>query len=122
MRLFLVTILIFSLNLVGSSQNEGLDKIRADIATETEDSIRIQMMIELANECRYYFPEDIVRYNEEAFILSEEANYSLGSGLALKGLGNYYADKGNYDSAMRYYMKAELVFKKLGNKKQKYPR
>ena len=118
MRLFLVIILIFRLNFIGNSQNEGLDKIRADIASETEDSIRIQMMIELANECRYYFPEDIVRYNEEAFILSEEANYSLGSGLALKGLGNYYADKGNYDSAMQYYMKAELVFKKLGNKKQ----
>ena len=118
MKLLIVTILIFSLNLVGNSQNEGLDKIRTDIASETEDSIRIQMMIELANECRYYFPEDIVKYNEEAFILSEEVNYSLGSGLALKGLGNYYADKGNYDSAMQYYMKAELVFKKLGNKKQ----
>ena len=92
--------------------------MRAAIKSETDDSLRIQMMIELANECRYYYPEEIIKYNEEALILSEAANYSLGSGLALKGMGNYFADKGEYDSAMHCFLKAELVFKKLGNKKQ----
>lgn len=80
-----------------------------------DDSVRVQVLIDLAKECRYNDPEDLKRYNQEALKLSEKNEYTLGEGLALKGMGSYYFDRAEYDSAIYYFNRAELIFGNLGD-------
>jgi signal transduction histidine kinase/ActR/RegA family two-component response regulator len=77
------------------------------------DTSRINTLIELANECRFYYPDDLMRYNKEALDLSQKTEYQYGEALALKGIADYYYHNSRYDSAMIYLEKAELIFKKL---------
>ncbi len=105
-------------NLFAYSQSIKLDSLKSVLGSANNDSLKIQMLLEMANECRYYAPDDLRRFNRQALLLSEKTNFSLGEGLALKGLGKYFYDLGKYDSAMYYYTEAELRFREIGDKKE----
>ncbi|HEY9113938.1 MAG TPA: histidine kinase dimerization/phospho-acceptor domain-containing protein, partial [Bacteroidales bacterium] len=111
---FLIIIIFFSF----SGNADDLNKSYYNKQTQNDDTTRVQELINLANECRYYFPESQAGYAREALEISQKTNYSLGEGLALKGLGKYFFEQGNYDSSYYYYTKAKLVFSNLGNNKE----
>ena len=111
-------ILLLFTGIVSTGQNNELDSLRLVLGEMESDSSRMQILIEMANECRYYYPEDLRRYNQQALQLAEKNDYSLGEGLALKGMGKYFYDMGQYDSADYYYNRAELVFRGMDDKKE----
>lgn len=119
MKWLLVTyFFLFFIFLSFSLKAEGLVKSYYNSQTQYDDTARVQELINLANECRYYFPESQAGYTREALEISKKTKYSLGEGLALKGLGKYFFEQGNYDSSLCYYTKAKIVFSRLGNNKE----
>lgn len=117
-RFLLKYLILFLIFLSISAKAEGLDKAYYNNQTQNNDTARVRELIDLANECRYYFPESQAGYTREALEISKKTKYSLGEGLALKGLGNYFFEQGNYDSSFYYYTEAKSIFQKLGNNKE----
>jgi len=115
---FKIYFLIIVIFLSVSGMADDLNKFYYNSQTQYDDTTRVQELINLANECRYYYPESQAGYAREALEISKKTNYSLGEGLALKGLGKYFFEQGNYDSSLYYYTKAKLVFSNLGNNKE----
>ena len=85
---------------------------------QDSDSSKVNALIELANECRYYQPDDLIRINKQALDLSKKTDYQYGEALALKGIANYYYDNAQYDSALFYLEKAERIFVGLDEKEE----
>jgi len=100
------------------SQSDRINQLRFDLNTRIDDSLKVVLLIDLANECRYYYPEETKRYFNQALTIAKENRYEIGSGKALKGLGNYFLDLGIYDSAQYYFDESEKIFSRLGFKKE----
>lgn len=115
LKIFIAALLV---TVISVSAAQELDRLYYNYQTEFDDTSRVQELIDLANECRYYFPESQEGFVREALQISKETNYSLGEALALKALGNYFFELGNYDSSYKYYTQSKSILSSLGNKKE----
>lgn len=112
---FFISFIFFSIILF--SQTGRINQLNVELNSADSDSTRIFILVELANECRFVFPEDARKHLDKAFDLSKKTKNYIGEGFALKGLGNYFLDIGIYDSALYYYSKSGKIFEEIGDKK-----
>ncbi len=114
----MIHIILMLSGFIAAGQNIELDSMRTVLDGMNNDTARVNILIEMADECRYNFPEDVKLFNDQALQLAQASDYSLGEGLASKGLGKYHYDIGQYDSAMYYYNRAEMIFRGMDDKKE----
>ncbi|MGB5171253.1 tetratricopeptide repeat-containing sensor histidine kinase [Eudoraea sp.] len=86
-----------------------LQNLRASQAFNPNDSTYVDLLLELRTRFRYYNRDSALLLTQEALSLSGNIGYRLGESKALIGIGDYYSDKGQTDSAIVNYAQALSV-------------
>lgn len=84
----------------------ALETLRESNSFSPKDSAYIDLLLDLRARYRYYNRDSALLFTKEALDLSIESGYKKGESNALLGIGDYYSDKGQTDSAIVQYVKA----------------
>ena len=87
------------------------------IKTMKNDTAKVNVLNQLAEELKDYNSEQGLSYAQEALEISQNLNYKKGIGLALKALGINYYRMGVYDASLNNSLKASLIFSDLNEKR-----
>ena len=111
--LFFLTFLCSSL--VGWTQNYEIDRLKEEIASQSDDSLKVNNLILLSNQYLGVDPNESVRYGIEAQKLANKLHYK-GEAYAYKAVGNgYYYLSDNRNAALQFQNSLKL-FDSLGYK------
>ncbi len=94
---------------------EHIATIKAENSEYTNDTIYIDLLINLGSEMRFYQNDSLLLLAEKALDLSLKVDYQKGESQSLVGLGDYYSDKGEALKAIDYYEQALILAKKINN-------
>lgn len=80
------------------------------------DTTRVLWLMELQKYSVFNDAEDFLPYMQEALEISEEIGYRAGIGNSLNGIGVYYFQRSDYETALDYVLKSIQVLDSLGLK------
>ncbi|MBN2894015.1 MAG: tetratricopeptide repeat protein [Bacteroidales bacterium] len=112
---FLLIISISSLPVF--AQLNKIDSLENLLQNHTkEDTIRVILLNEIANEKYRTETDKTILYTEEAYSISVQTNYSKGEAESLRLLGICHYYKSNYPLAYEYYKQSLEVAENINNK------
>lgn len=94
---------------------DDVDSLKLLLDKQVNDTIKVQMLNQLAEDHLYIDHEKIYDYAKQALELSEVANYQKGIALSYNNLGTYFRTKGIYDESIDYYFNALDIMEKLND-------
>jgi uncharacterized coiled-coil protein SlyX len=98
--LLTVGLLLFIAQL--SAQNRTIDSLNALLVNHPQsDTIRVNLLNELGNRLLDFDPEKSLKSSEQALKLSREINFVPGEIKALRRMGSYYYQVGDYAAALK---------------------
>ena len=102
------TLLIISVSLIKlNAQISEIDSLENLLQNhKEEDSIRVNLLNEIASQYQSVDRDKVYEYTKEADRLSDKINFQEGKIESLNLLGIYYATQGEYQKALEYF---ELV-------------
>jgi len=115
MRLFfsICLVCVFCFTLPGYSQAR-LDSLEQIIKTTTNDSLKIEALLQLANNTTNQ--QNAIDYGLQALQIVEKNDFSpMMHGVVLNSLGIYYYQLGNYERTLDYFYQASDVYENLGD-------
>lgn len=102
-----------------SQEGEVIDGIKAKLKShKTKDSVKMELMIDLAWEYSFYDFRQAINICDEAIQQSKEINYESGIATALSIKGNSYRAMAIYDSAY-YFLNQALAIRQKQNRPNK---
>lgn len=96
-----------------SSVADSLEK--ALIQYKTADTLRVNLLNEIANEIRGVDGEKSLVYATNALDLAQTLSYKKGEAEALKTIGTHYYYKSSYPQAIDYFQQSMHLFEQLGD-------
>ena len=97
--------------------NGKLDSLNRLLIKATDDSVKVDLLINMAGATYLSSPSTAIKYCEEARALSEKIRFDDGLANALGWLAYLNEQQGEIDRALDYYRKALLISEKNKNKK-----
>ena len=114
--LILLFIFFFSARL-GKSQTSRTDSLESLLHRYTaEDTIRVNLLNEIASDLRYYDYEKSLYYCEKAIELADKLDFKKGKAESFNTIGVNYYMKGKDSLSFKYYTKSLKLHEELGNK------
>jgi tetratricopeptide (TPR) repeat protein len=87
-----------------------LDSLQSELRKSTVDAQKIVLLQKIMVQYRRSNSEKHFEYLSQGLELSEKLSKTQDQGIFLKELGLYHKNKGNLDSALRYYEKSREIF------------
>ncbi len=81
----------------------------------TEDTIRINLLNEIAYKLYQINIESMHKYANEALEIADKLEFAKGKAESLRIMGIYYRIKGDYPLALEFYQSSLKLFEQLGN-------
>ncbi len=115
----ILSILIFTSTISGvHAQSAKLDSLENLLEQHLkEDTIRVNLLNEIAYLSRRSEPEKSLSYVEEALELGNKLNFKKGKALSFKIFGLHFFLKSDYPVALEYYQKALKIGEEIGDRK-----
>lgn len=110
-----VLVLFFSIDMVSAQQNSWMDTI-PELKGITEDSARVDMLIELSKACFRSTPQKAIDYAEAAKGIAESIDYTKGVALALKYVGMGYYIQADWMDVILAWKQSAAEFEKIDDK------
>jgi|GEM_PF-2908967 len=112
--------IIFNCSLsISKAQTPDIDSLKAVAENQSfSDTTRIYAKGEWAYALRNISLDSLKLLSEQTLLEAENLNYFNGIGMAKKGLGRYWAERGDYGKAVSIYKEALKSFQKAKNEKQ----
>lgn len=85
-----------------TAQKSKADSLRALLAVEKKDSLRVKRMWQLASEVKNYDPEEALRIAQRGLFLAKEIRDTEGQSRSLGVIANTFLNLGNYPKALEY--------------------
>lgn len=106
--------ILFIISISSFSQNTKLiDSLKQELSKRKEaDSIKVMILTRLHEKLMFSKPEEAKIYAEQGLQISKQINYTKGIAIGYMHRADYFANKYENDSALFYYDKAKIVFKK----------
>ena len=104
------------LSISGSAQNSEADSLKLLIAKSSNDSSKVDNLLQLSKVYISSSPEEALKYGNEALNLSQKLNYNSGSAYALKNIGMVYYNQTHYVETIEYWSQSYLLFDSVGDK------
>ncbi len=82
-----------------------------------QDTLHIQLLIDLGKEMRYLSTDSLLSLSEEALSYSQRIEHLRGQSESYLGLGDYFSDQGKRKAAITNYNKGLILAKNLNNYK-----
>lgn len=102
----LFTLIITFLSLVSLGQNQVLDSLNNVLKTSAEDTVKVEILLQLAYQYRNIDADKSLSSAQEALALADDLNYAKGQVLATRNIGMAYYKAGAYDTAIVLCKKA----------------
>lgn len=114
---FLIAFICTSSN--SNSQNKQLDSLQDLLKTTTNDTLKINILVQISRSYLYDFNnvEKMKQYATQVIKLSQKINYKKGIANGYLYYGVYFNGQANYDYALTYYIKALKLFDELKDNK-----
>lgn len=91
------------------------DSLKILIESAREDTIKVNLLIELSTHYRRSSSKEAINYGLEARDLAQQLNFQKGEAFALKYIGMGYYFLGNYFETINYWQMALETFEASGN-------
>jgi len=111
--------LLFSIIFVGYSQDKELDNLNRTFKHATHDTSRCNLLVSIAEYLYYSNPDTVIPLSEQTIKLvdlnlskansKEKSAYLKSKASSLNNIGIIYADKGDLNNAINYYLKCVQV-------------
>jgi len=99
-------------------QNQRVvDSLHSKLAALTDDTLRVNLLNELAWEYRYSSPDTALQYGSKALMLARSLGYKLGEAEALYQTGNIHRYQGRYVQAIEVYTEGIRISENVGDKR-----
>ncbi|OFY67512.1 MAG: hypothetical protein A3H98_13885 [Bacteroidetes bacterium RIFCSPLOWO2_02_FULL_36_8] len=109
-------ILVSSVFFCVTAGNRGDDSLRSIIQKEKNDTIKINLLNQLANSLLMKNPDSGLFLSQQAITLSQQKKFYSGLANGYENAGLCFAQKGDYKSAYDFYVKAINSHEILGSK------
>lgn len=117
MRKLIIILLILNIFRVNAQDKSRLDSLNNVFKDTNKDTVKVQLMIAMAEEVLLSNPAEAMEYVQKSKVLSEKINYTLGMA-NVYGWQAYFAEQeGEIDTALVYYQKSLSMFQALNRKK-----
>ena len=91
--------------LCASAQNRVVDSLNSLLATAKQDTNKVNLLWNLANEYNAFKPDTARILAEQALLLAEKIKYTEGESRSLGAIANALNQVGNYPRALEYYLR-----------------
>ncbi len=109
------SLLLLSTGIILHAQNTRVDSLKNLLQELGLDTVRVDMLNEIAGTLYRIDPAGAVQYGKEAGILADMVNYPRGKALAYKNIGLGYYMQGEYAEAFRNWEPALEIYEELGS-------
>lgn len=106
-------LLLFFSNRINA--NTHVDSLQTALNNTSVDTIKVNILLELAKETQPDNKELFISYNEKAFQLSDSIAYYWGIAKSAFKLGEYFLEKEEYPNCLNYYLHAIDAYSKLND-------
>ncbi len=97
---------------VGFSQNSTIDSLSNVLKLTRNDIDRSQLLNAIADEYKATDPQLMLKYANEALVLSKKIKHTTAEGNAYLNIGNANIILGNYPMALQNFSNAQVIFEK----------
>lgn len=101
----------------GYSQNLDLKTLIEDVNNRKDDTVKVNMLIQICDSLYRTRPVETIKYATEAHELSQKLNFKKGEAYADKHIGMGYFIQAEYVKAFDYFQQSLDIFEILNNKK-----
>jgi signal transduction histidine kinase len=115
--LIAIVLILSSFFLSVNAQNSSIDSLENLLQKHTQkDSVRVNLLFEIFTVyIKNRNLEKAIEYNKIAEEISKEISYERGIAKSLDNIGTYYYNKGDLNSAAKYWLISLEEFKKLND-------
>jgi serine phosphatase RsbU (regulator of sigma subunit) len=99
------------------AQDIRIDSLNAALQNAEEDTLRVNILNELADHLYPSDPEQAIRYGIDAKVLAENSNYRKGLAFAYKNIGLGHYMLGNFTEALENWDPSLALYMELGDDK-----
>ncbi len=101
-----------------NAQRSYADSLRQELATATEDTHKVNLLVALSSIYKWSYPDSGILYAQEALQLAQKLNYTQGEINAYLSASEAFSGKGNYPKALEASLKTLELSEKLGDSSQ----
>ena len=118
MRRFSMFLLCLLINLGHEglyARKHGLDSLLQELPDQNEDTNKVRLLDEIANEFGEKYPDESIKYELQELKLAEKLNWNPGIANACNHLGEGYDLKRNFDVSLEYMHRAMNIYEQIGD-------
>ncbi|MFC2130879.1 tetratricopeptide repeat protein [Bacteroidota bacterium] len=105
------------INIVYSNSPENsIDSLKRIIESASHDTTYVNISNDLADKLRSKDSKMALYYANNALMIAKKINFKSGMAKSLRYIATINSRKGNYDSAIEYYLESKKVYKEIGDK------
>ncbi|MBX2970494.1 MAG: tetratricopeptide repeat protein [Cyclobacteriaceae bacterium] len=116
MKASTIWVLIFLVTFSGGAQTPELDSLLLNLKNySVKDSVRAQLLLDIAVKMRRINPNEALTYYTEAFETADAAGVSAIQSKANNGMAICYGMMGEYPSAIEYFQRTLAISKRIND-------
>jgi signal transduction histidine kinase/CheY-like chemotaxis protein len=100
---------------VALAQDAKIDSLKALLKTADEDTIKVNILLDLSKRLYSLEPDESIRLGNQANDLAERSGFKQGVAYALKNIGLAYYTKGKYSETLGYWQQSLKLFEAIGD-------
>ena len=120
MKIILISVVMLFTANSAIAQLEGqakIDSLLKELPKITEDTNRVNLLLDIAYEYIYTNPDDGINYCQKAIKLSNQLGWHSGEARCLNNLASMYSiEKQDLTKALEYYNEALIIYRRTGDK------
>lgn len=97
------------------AQKSTVDSLIALLEKTNDDTIRINLMLDISSDYQGKNNDNAIKYAKEAYLLAKSINNSESIVQSLIYIGNSFYYKGDYEQTITYYLQALTEYEKSGH-------
>src|SRR6185295_10042192 len=97
------------------TQDAKIDSLKALLKTANEDTIRVNILLDLSKRLYLIEPDESIRLGNQANDLAQKSDFKKGVAYALKNIGLAYYTKGKYSETLGYWQQSLKLFEVIGD-------
>jgi len=97
------------------AQDAKIDSLKALLKTANEDTIKVNILLDLSKRLYSLEPDESIRLGNQANDLAEKSDFKKGVAYALKNIGLAYYTKGKYSETLVYWQQSLKSFEVIGD-------
>ncbi len=97
------------------AQNAKIDSLKALLKTAHEDTIKVNILLDLSKRLYSLEPDESIRLGNQANDLAQKSDFKKGVAYALKNIGLAYYTKGKYSETLAYWQQSLKLFEVIGD-------